>query len=288
MKRLIMKSQQSSMISVFRVALLIAIAIMPAGFASASDVKFAGEIVKLVAPVTLRYRTVDGAYSKITLETRTWVNKDSETTVVEAEFEVSAKSINGALHWNIDLVKLKQGSTEFSGSVPVITLQRVTDNKGRVKRDTISYPLLKKLGKPEPQPGSDFYRSLNSMARRQGGTFLVLPDKPLKEGDLLYTVNVGDAFTLPMEGLTTSGRSEGRVKGGTNYQGRDALVIEISGTVTVKGESINLSGDVRGYRIIDQETSLLLTSVASLELTGKIHGETGGITLMRTVNSRLK
>jgi len=288
MKRLIMKSQRSSMISVFRVALLIAIAIMPAGFASASDVKFAGEIVKLVAPVTLRYRTVDGAYSKITLETRTWVNKDSETTVVEAEFEVSAKSINGALHWNIDLVKLKQGSTEFSGSVPVITLQRVTDNKGRVKRDTISYPLLKKLGKPEPLPGSDFYRSLNSTARRQGGTLLVLPDKPLNEGDLLYTVNARDMFTLPVEGLTTSGGSEGRIRGATKYQGRDALVVEILGALTVKGASIDLAGDVRGYRIIDQETSLLLASVTSLVLVGKIHGEKGGITLTRSVNSRLK
>ena len=138
------------MISVCRKFLLIALAVMPAGFASASDVKYVGKILKLDGPVTLRYQPVDNAYRSITLETRTWVNKDSETTIVVAEFEFDAKSISGELVWNFDLVKLKQGSTELSGSVPVITLQRVTEGKGRVKRDTISYPLLKKLGKPEP------------------------------------------------------------------------------------------------------------------------------------------
>jgi hypothetical protein len=82
--------------------------------------------------------------------------------------------------------------------------------------------------------------------------------------------------------------SRGHIKGATKFQGRDAIVVEITGTMAIAGPAVELASDIHGYRIIDRDTRLLLASVARIELVGKIDGKTSGITLTRSVSTQLE
>jgi len=271
-------------------SLTAALLAMPLGHAAASDLEYAGTINKLAAPVTLRYGAVQDAYTALSVETRVWVNDKSKTTVAKAEYEYDVTLRGTNLHWDIDLTKLTADTKTFGGHAPVINLRKVTDTKGQPKAHAyaFSFPLLKAQGRPEPKPGSALYDLMSKAAKSQGTTLPVLSDKPLREGDLLYTIKAADAFDLPLKAMATTGVTQGRILGTTKFQDRDAVVVKVVGAMAIKGPQIILASDINGYRIIDRETGLLLASVVRIELDGKTHGKKSGITLTKSVLTRLK
>jgi hypothetical protein len=140
---------------------------------------------------------------------------------------------------------------------------------------------------PQPRPGSDFYRFLNTVTQRQLRTVPQLSDKPLKQRDKLYEMTAQDIFALPLPGLNAQGGIEGRILGATQFQGQPGLVVGVTGELTLKSDIVDLAGKINGHRVLDRKNGMPLKSLEILELNGTINGKKGGIILKRSVSITL-
>ena len=214
-------------------------------------------------PIKLEYKPATVEFNSLT----TTLEKGKKT-LISTEGRYTVSEMGQLLLWNLEIVSVKTGNRKVSPELPIIKGRLLTEKNGKTKEIELTYPALEQQVGDVPKWGTKEFHSL--VAGWSYSFFTVLPEKPIRTGDTLYSVPVREcipenqrdwlaALTKfePAEPARSKDlRWKTTLKGWADYEGKRVLVGEIDeSTVLKRRDGIgNLTIKIKGYTLLDAET----------------------------------
>lgn len=253
------------------------------GVAGDLDVAYGAPVAMISEGVTLRYgKSTDIPYR---IETRGDVLIGSEPQTIEmaADVSLSTRVDGNAVVWDVRLTRLVDQSQELKGGLPIVEINRETDRTGLGKDMRVSFPLLEARSGAPIDPNAAVHRRFSDMLIKQTGMWQPLPSDPIRSGQVLMQVEADSLLGEPSVGMNVEGTIVGTVKGVTQFLDREAVLVEMAGSLALRFSTLVLPGRVQGYRLLDLQTALPLEAKATARFSGDADGQKISIQLTRTL-----
>jgi hypothetical protein len=214
------------------------------------------------------------------------------------EFSMSGKCqvsrLGDNLLWVMDVNEYDFGNTKVRDEISIFHIKSLTDAYGRSKEFDISSPAIES-GRLTLKDSKQTYKELLETVRkdisRSFALGCVLPDKPVRTGDILFKMPLIDSIEplVSSIALTVSEKEQIRkwaienpfqwvLKGKTFFNGREVLLVSCDRQVNeekfLSFDKVHLSGI--GYQHIDTETSQVLFSEFLFNTSAESQSKTVG------------